>query len=93
MSFRTSLLIDLPNIYAELADATATYNTVDFDVFFDDDYEIDNMSSKVIKAMTSDVSAIAEGEQMVIDSIAYAVLNFKKTNDGLETIIALNEVV
>jgi len=91
MSIRTSLLADLPNIYTELADAIATYKTVDINVFYADDYGIDNMSSKVIKAMTSDVSLIALGDQITIDAVIYKVLNFNSTDDELETIIALSE--
>jgi len=92
MSLRTSLSEDLPNIYKELADATATYKTIDIDVFFDDDYGVESISNKVIKAMTFDVSLIALGDQITIDAVIYKVLNFNLTDDELETIIALSKV-
>lgn len=92
MSVNTSLSKDLPNMYATLADTKATYNGNDIDVFFEEDFNIDGVSDRVIKAQTINVAAMVTGESILLDLETYKVINFNPTKDKLETIIALNKV-
>ena len=92
MSLCLALELDLPNMYSALADAKVTYNGSDINVFYEDNYEIQNITDKSIKVQTKDVPALTDGEVIVLNGVSYEVINFEKTVDGLETIIALSEV-
>jgi len=92
MSLNTLMASDLPGLYKTLADAKAMYESNAIDVFFEDDYDIEGVSDRTIKAQARDVINIAVGQTIVLQAKSYKVLNFNFSDDALETIIMLNKV-
>jgi len=92
MSLKTLIASDLPLMYEALADTKATFAGENINVIYKEDYDIEGVSDRTIMVQSLDVVDVVEGSSLVMDSKNYNVLNFNTTDDGLETIIMLNEV-
>lgn len=92
MSLKALMASDLPAMYEALADTTATFAGENINVMYEDDYDIEGVSDRTIKVQSLDVIGILTGSSITMDSKSYTALNFRMTDDGLETIIMLNKV-
>lgn len=92
MSLNTYILSDLPDIYEALSDIKASYNGIDIYMFYENDYVISDVNEKIVKAQIKDMTTIAVGENILIESISYCIVNFEITKDKLEILISITEV-
>lgn len=81
-------------VFAKLADAVATINSVDIDVIFDDDYELADTgftgfsaSAPAIHCLSSKVSNVGDGHAVVVGSVNYKVAAIEPDNYGVTTLI------
>ena len=86
----------------QIADLTVIYNTDEFakeatykgnkvPVLFENNYEVEAISNKVISTPTSGVLDIKSGDKFVIDGINYKCINFDHL-ETFKTIIVISKI-
>ena len=86
----------------QIADLAVIYNTDEFAVFadykgrdipvrFENNYEVEAISNKVISTPTSGVLDIKSGDKFVIDGINYKCINFDHL-ETFKTIIVISKI-
>jgi len=81
-------------VMAKLADAVATIDAVEFDVIFDNEYEVADSGfsgfaalSPAIHCSESDVSGVVVDDAVVVDGSAYSVADIQPDGDGGITLV------
>ncbi len=92
MTFKEMRIADLAVIYnTEEFAINATYKGGEIPVLFENDYEVESISNKVISTPTAGVLDIKSGDKFVIDGQNYKCINFDHLKT-FTTIIVISKI-
>lgn len=92
MTFKEMRTSDLAVIYnTDEFGVPATYKDGKIPVLFENNYEVEAISNKVISTPTSGVLDIKSGDKFVIDGINYKCINFDHL-ETFKTIIVISKI-